>query len=831
LTPLSQQDLEAQQPPCWWDYILELLLIVLLAFAPLAKYGSRDARGQEVVLGLCAAMALCLSAKHLFRRDLNYVWSWAYLPIVLFFVLVAVQLFPLPARILGIISPHTLETKTALLQDLPNAQALLRSLTITFYPLATRNDLQMVLAAATVFFVVVNVYRRPAEIKRLLLAISIIGTVVALLALWQNLTGARLIYGIYPMGHINSGPFKNHSHFGQFMNLSIGAMLALILVHMGEMTAGVSRFGDTFRHRSDFGFKVIWVLVIAILLSAGMILLSFARAASVAVILAGGVTGVVWVVRHGRSHAGSVAAIFGFAVLVLGVYASGPVFNRLLTLRHAAEDNGDRGQILRDLSVEWRQFPLVGTGLGTHEFVFPMFDRSTEYAMAVHAENDYAELLEECGFVGLGLCIVFLGIVITQYVRSVWVRRRPIHLAAFGLGYGLIAILLQTGTDFSQHVPGVACLTAVICGLVIVLGRLGQPRTVTKSYNAGRHKTWISLPIRAGMAVMAIAAFAWSVPAARVSVQAQKAWDDAEAINAALTHRGWDQASVEDYFKVLRPATQAAEIQPNDAKVQYRLNDLRWRLISRTLPLSREEVPFARQIVDELDTARAKCPTFGPNFVLAGQIELYGLGIAAGAEHIRTGYRLDHNDPGSSYALAILDAEQGQWDASLADAHRALALDKSLLNDFLRTYVSLRRPDIAYTLVAGDRDGLWRLSDILQPHLAQRKLAERCISESNALLVAQADRADAIDGILEAAGQYYAGRGNDQKAVGYLQRAVLMSKNYGVVDWRYNLAVALKRSGQFDAAVREARICLVLRPRMKEAQALLDSMNARRLGE
>ena len=25
------------------------------------------------------------------------------------------------------------------------------------------------------------------------------------------------------MGHQNSGPIKNHSHFGQFMNLSIGA--------------------------------------------------------------------------------------------------------------------------------------------------------------------------------------------------------------------------------------------------------------------------------------------------------------------------------------------------------------------------------------------------------------------------------------------------------------------------------------------------------------------------------------------------------------------------------------------------------------------------------
>jgi len=578
---------------------------------------------------------------------------------------------------------------------------------------------------------------------------------------------------------------------------------------------------------------LISALAIAIVLSAGMILFSLARAASVAMVVAGGLTALIWVLRHDKSQLGSVVAILGFVLLLLVLYiASGTVFSRLLTLRHAAADNGDRWQILKDLAVLWKQYPLFGTGLGTHQFVFPMFDHSTMLAMPVHAEDDYAELMEECGAIGLGVALVFLTMILAQLVKCVWARRQPIHAAAFGLGFGLIAILIQTTTDFGQHVPAIACLTAVFCGLIVSLARVGRPMAAKSSAYIPRHYSrWRSFASPGAVAAMTVAVFVWALPAAHVWARAQSAWDQSSAIDAAITRRGWDQATVQDYINVLRPATRAAEIEPDDARIQYWLNDFRWRSISRNSVLAPSSVPFAHRIVEELNKARTWCPTFGPNFTLAGQIEFFALGLTAGADHIRTGYRLDANSPSSCYALSILDAQTGDWGASLAMAHRALLLDPELLANILGNYIRLNRADEGYALVAGNYAGLWRLRDLLVADPAQQKLADQCRDEATQLLLRDAAKPDASDLALEAAGQYYAAKGDDQKAVEYFRRAISLSRNYGFVDWRLNLAVALKKTGQFDAAAREARICLVLRPRMREAEALLDSMNARQLGE
>ena len=58
-------------------------------------------------------------------------------------------------------------------------------------------------------------------------AIAAVGGAVALLALLQDLTAADKIFWLIPtgVGRANSGPFVDHSHFCQYMNLCVGAAL------------------------------------------------------------------------------------------------------------------------------------------------------------------------------------------------------------------------------------------------------------------------------------------------------------------------------------------------------------------------------------------------------------------------------------------------------------------------------------------------------------------------------------------------------------------------------------------------------------------------------
>ena len=112
---------------------------------------------------------------------------------------------------------------------------------------------------------------------------------------------------------------------------------------------------------------------------------------------------------RGASWIMILVALAAFAcVLYTGFDA---VCSRLSTLGDLRGAEGGRWQIIKDITAAWTQFPLLGTGLGTHEVVYPMFARSVVPELATHAENEYAQILEETGVAGLMTLVVFGGIV------------------------------------------------------------------------------------------------------------------------------------------------------------------------------------------------------------------------------------------------------------------------------------------------------------------------------------------------------------------------------------------------------------------------------------
>jgi len=149
------------------DRAIEAVLTVLLVFGPFA-FGVVHAWSEQTVVALAALLVLVFLIQRIFIRPQPLVRTWAYLPAAAFLLIVAFQLIPLPSGILGAISPETHLLKTELLSDLPGEVALPSQTPLTFYARATKHDFRLLLAIAAVFFVVVNVYREPRAIKRLL---------------------------------------------------------------------------------------------------------------------------------------------------------------------------------------------------------------------------------------------------------------------------------------------------------------------------------------------------------------------------------------------------------------------------------------------------------------------------------------------------------------------------------------------------------------------------------------------------------------------------------------------------------------------------------------
>ena len=159
-------------------------------------------------------------------------------------------------------------------------------------------------------------------------------------------------------------------------------------------------------------------------------------------------------------------------VLLAGLLFAGfdAVYDRMAQLQQIRDDA--RWKMIAGTLDAWRHYPVWGTGLGTHEFVFPMFDPATDPSMAAHADCDYAQLLEETGVVGMGLIGAFLLGFWWRYGQLVRRRVRSVAMAAFGLGFGLLAVMIHSATDFGQHLPANFCLTAIFCGLLVAIGRI-----------------------------------------------------------------------------------------------------------------------------------------------------------------------------------------------------------------------------------------------------------------------------------------------------------------------------------------------------------------------
>ncbi len=809
------------------EVLIECMVIGLLAFMPLA-FGVVHEWSEEVVVVLSGAIVICFLLRVVLAGGRGLVWSWSYIPISLFLLIVLFQLFTLPKDVVAFLSPNTAALKTELLDDMPNVERV-ESMTLSFYPHATAHDLRLVLAVAGVFIVVVNIFRRQDQVKRLLMAIAIIGGVIAVITLGQNVFGNGKIYWFvqtrYGSGH--SGPFVNHSNFGQFMNLSIGAALGLLCVKLHESFTGRrSSPAGIVEFLTSGAAKSLWLLAIVMGLCVAAVFISLTRGGMISMLVAIVFTTVLFTSRRSlRSHSWimAVMALIAFTcILYVGFDA---VYDRLATLRDLERAESGRLQILRDIWVMWAKFPVFGTGLGTHRVVYPMFDSSTITALAAHAENEYAQAAEETGILGLGLLIIFGIIVWLNFAKCIRDRHSSIRMAAYGLGFGLLAILVHSLSDFGQHLPANSVLSATFCGLLIVLAQSGGD--TRRRYVRSRGMSIAIVPACILLAA-SLGIWAWAVAGADRARVARARWQKVRDIK---TSGGW-QGSERDYASLIPPASDAVECEPDNVVYRHCLNAYRWHSINKIadpytgeITIPDDEMPTVLNVVEELHQARALCPTYGQTYSLVGQIERFVLNEASGSERIRKGYRLAPCDPMACFLAGYLDVAEGKAEAGIEKLTRAAELDGGLFRRVVDIYVNhLSRPHLAFSAA---KDNVGRLSHVARvlEDMQYYDLAEQAREKMQELLEEKCSQPDAPASTFISLGNIYKKKQDYKAAIECYRRALML--NYGQVQWRYELAKMLAETERIKEAMREAKTCLQLRPHFDSAKKLVEDLSVR----
>lgn len=857
-----------------FDRAIEWLLIGLLAFMPFA-YGAVQAWSEEVVIAVAAAISLCFLLKMAVARELPLTWTWAYVPVAAFILIAAVQLAPLPASLVRIISPNTVAQKADLLSDLDSASVPLTSVPLSFYPYATRHDLRLALAVAAVFVVVVNVIRRPAQISRLLCAVAAIGTAVFALALAQDVLGTDKIYWFGPFvgGGARSGPFINHSHYAQFANLCIAAALGLIYMKVhGDFACRPVTPISIAEYLGSPQARLVWALSAVTMIGAATVFLSLSRGGMISMMIAGTFTTLVLSARKSLRGAGWIMALMGLGAFICVLYIGfDAVYQRLGTLGAMSGLQGSRRQILQDVAVAWTRFPLVGTGLGSHEVVYPMFDRSTVPALAAHAENEYAQAAEETGALGFAALAAFGIIVWRSYARTIRTIRVPVQFAAYGLGFGLAAVLAHSLSDFGQHLPANAFLSAVFCALLLRLPHVAPDEEVLPEGTSAVGRRWVAaasaacrwsahlpstqpsvlprpaeihgfgtwpgfgLRRRLGWIGLAIAASVWAgaLFEADAARRSEAFWTRALPAERSLKDRGW-QGSDQEYVYLLCDASGAQERQPDNIKYCHWLNVYRWCAISRAvnrgtarLALPPEGVEFAARIAAEFKRALRSCPTFGPSWCVLGQLEKMVLARAEeGARHIKRGRTLAPCDPTVCFVSGLLCAEGGDAEAAFSEWQRAAQLDERLFREAALMFIgALRRPELSCRLATDNPTRLVELEKILGDRPDHPELLSEVRADVVRLLERDCQRTGTPAWEFAQLAQEYRQDGRRDEAIRMYRQALAL--NYSDMDWRLALAELLAEAGALEEAAHEANIVMQFRPEHAAARSLAESLSVR----
>jgi O-antigen ligase len=313
----------------------------------------------------------------------------------------------------------------------------------TVSPYITRMELLLVLADLIVFFLAVQAFQTLEDWRGFVWFGMGFGFLVSVFGILQHLTFNGKLYWFRQMryGGIPFGPYANRNHFAGFVELILP--LALVPLALGKVR----------RER----WSVVGLFAV---LPIGALFLSASRGGIVSFAVELGLLALIMIRRRavGRQLL-SAGAVLLAALLMVSWLGVGQILQRFSSMQLLEMTEGKRASMRRDT---WRIFldhPLVGTGLGTLQTVFPPYESLYDGKIVNHTHNDYLEALAETGLAGGLCCAWFIGILLAESQKRLRLLNNS-FAGAMQLS-GLVAcsgFLVHSFADFNLHIPSNALL-------------------------------------------------------------------------------------------------------------------------------------------------------------------------------------------------------------------------------------------------------------------------------------------------------------------------------------------------------------------------------------
>jgi O-antigen ligase len=391
-------------------------ICILVAFAVLA-HGAVEP-WSEAVLEIGAAVLLLLwSWKALTESELKLIWNPLLWPLLGFWLVAAFQL----------------------------------AIGITPVPFLTRIELLKYSALLALFFLCVQSYRTRAHWRTFVWFLLSLGFAVSLFAILQHFTFNGKLYWVRELqfGGIPFGPYVNRNHFAGLMELLIPPGLAIQIL-------GAER-------RDQLPLVTLFTL-----LPIGALFLSASRGGIISFVAEVGFLAILIVARQREKKVLVAAAlVLTLATILVSWLGIGAALDRFATYKKLETSEGRRVEMLHDSLQIFKDHPVIGTGLGTLQEVFPLYETVYDGLIVNHSHNDYAEALAETGSVG-GLCgLVFLVLLFWTAWKILTVEGGSLSFAYHaGALVACLGLLVHAGVDFNFHIPSNALIFLLQSALV-----------------------------------------------------------------------------------------------------------------------------------------------------------------------------------------------------------------------------------------------------------------------------------------------------------------------------------------------------------------------------
>ena len=464
------------------ERVILSILLFLVVFAPLA-YGAVEPWARNVVLLSIGSML--------------FVWLWRFVSLgrpklsfppffpaaVLFLVLIALQLVPLPAAFKDFLTPDRLVTA-------PAGPASWGRLTAN--PGNTAMGALFVAACLALCFVLLNTFRHRRWVKITLTVLLTLGSLEALYGLVEYWTGRQHIFWYQKIYYLEevTGTYINHNHFA-------GLLGPLLLLGIGTFVVRFARFvwdrSYTFGEDGRSAWKKVTatsqlirhlpvsltLLLSAIALMAVALILSQSRGGLISCAIALGLQLVLlWKLRSRSTEVLQGLGVLALLAAIVGVALAPRILTRF---SYAQRDAPERFELWQDSARIVRDYPLFGAGLGTYRDVLPNYRPQKDFffvagipqpAAVNYAHNDYLQLLAECGFVGLGL-MAWALVATLRHLFSRFASHADWEVAAMGssLAAGIVAFLLHSLVDFNMHIPANALMFCLLVSVALALAQ------------------------------------------------------------------------------------------------------------------------------------------------------------------------------------------------------------------------------------------------------------------------------------------------------------------------------------------------------------------------